>query len=65
MGVAERMRVPFVLAMSNVRKHLHSDLAQKFTEMFDAGHTYPPLLFIQQADRQDIFRKVIKHLSNQ
>ncbi len=65
MNVSARMRVPFVLAMSNVRKHIHSDLSQKFTGMFDSGHTYPPLLFIQQADRQDVFRKVIKRLSGQ
>lgn len=57
------MRVPFVLAMSNVRKNIHSDLAQKFTPMFDAGHVYPPLLFIQHAEKQDVFRKVIKRLS--
>lgn len=59
------MRVPFVLAMSNARNHVHSELAQKFQEMFDDGHTYPPLLFIQHADKQDTFRKVIKRLSRE
>lgn len=59
------MRVPFVLAMSNVRKNIHPDLAQKFTPMFDSGHVYPPLLFIQYADKQDVFRKVIKRLASE
>lgn len=63
--VSGRMRVPFVLAMSNVRNNIHPDLAQKFTPMFDAGHVYPPLLFIQYADKQDVFRKVIKRLSGE
>lgn len=56
------MKLPFILAMSEIRTQIHSDLAEKFVKMFDSGHTYPPLLFIQFPDRQALFRRIVKKL---
>ena len=30
------MRVPFIFAMCNARENIHSEIAQKFTPMFDS-----------------------------
>lgn len=48
--------------MSEIRTQLHSTLAEKFKKMFDDGHTYPPLLFIQFPDKQALFRRIVKKL---
>lgn len=56
------MKLPFILAMSEIRTNIHSELAEKFKKMFDDGHTYPPLLFIQFPDRQALFRRIVKKL---
>lgn len=56
------MKLPFILAMSEIRTHIHSELAEKFTKMFDDGHMYPPLLFVQFPDRQALFRRIVKKL---
>ncbi len=59
----DRMKLPFLFAATNIRDGVHSSLLQKFTGMFDAGHTYPPLLFIQDPYRQKLFRNVVEKLA--
>lgn len=59
----DRMKLPFLLALTNIRDGLHSTILQKFPAMFGAGHTYPPLLFIHDPIRQKLFRNVIRKLS--
>ena len=59
----DRMKLPFLLAFTNIRDGVHTTILQKFTTMSDAGHTYPPLLFAQDPERQKLFRNVIRKLA--
>lgn len=57
--IKDRMKLPFVFAMSNARGSMHPNMLQKFVKMFDEGHAYPPLLFVQKAEKQSTFRNVV------
>ncbi|MFB0964172.1 MAG: hypothetical protein QMC36_00420 [Patescibacteria group bacterium] len=59
----DRMKLPFLLAFTNIRDSVHTSILQGLSSTFDAGHTYPPLLFAQDASRQKIFRNVIRKIA--
>lgn len=59
----DRMKLPFLLAATNIRDGLSTPILQSFTPMFDKGHTYPPLLFVQDPYRQKLFRNVVRKLA--
>ncbi len=62
----DRMKLPFLLAFTNIRENVHTSLLQGksgLSSIFDSGHTYPPLLFAESESLQKVFRNVIRKIA--
>lgn len=55
----ERMRLPFVIAMSNARDQMHGSVIQRFANAYKNGAFYAPLLFVDKKENQELFRRVM------
>lgn len=56
----ERMKLPFMMALSNIHEHVHMDLLQKFKSFYADGHIFPPLLFIETEENRAIFQRTME-----